>query len=45
MAGLSPEDKQCWSTKMLQFTWQPMADLVRSFGPTDIIDVEKVKDI
>lgn len=45
MEGLSPEDKQCWSTEMLRFLWQPTAYRFSSLGPTDTIDVDIVKDI
>ena len=45
MADLSPEDKQCCSTKMSQLAGPPMVDLLGSLGPTDTIDVDKIKDL
>lgn len=43
MAGLSPEGKQSWSTKMPQLVWSPTADLLGA-GPTDTTDLDKMKN-
>lgn len=45
LADLSPADKQCCSTKMSQLAGSPMVDLLGNLGPTDTIDVDKIKDL
>lgn len=45
MAGLSPDRKQCCSTRVPQLMGSPRVNLLGSLGPTDTTDVEKTKDV